>query len=181
MVICFIFITFFAPSIEVLLVGEILCGLPWVRISSLTFDWNSANNNSQGVFQTITTAYAAEVVPVSLRHVLTTYVNLCWVFGQFVGSGVLRGLVNNTTEWGYRIPFALQWMWPIPLLIGITLAPESPWWLVRKGRMADAQRALKRLTSKNFTEEDNRRTVAMMVHTNELEKQASAGTSYWGK
>jgi len=76
LVICFIFITFFAPTIEVLLVGEILCGLPW------------------GVFQTITTAYAAEVVPVPLRHVLTTYVNLCWVFGQFVGSGVLRGMVD---------------------------------------------------------------------------------------
>lgn len=103
---CFIFITFFAPNIEVLLVGEILCGLPW------------------GVFQTITTAYAAEVVPVPLRHVLTTYVNLCWVFGQFVGSGVLRGLVNRTDEWAYRIPFALQWMWPVPLFIGMILAPE---------------------------------------------------------
>jgi len=77
-----------------------------------------------GVFQTITTAYAAEVVPVPLRHVLTTYVNLCWVFGQFVGSGVLRGLVSRTDEWAYRIPFALQWMWPVPLFIGMLLAPE---------------------------------------------------------
>jgi len=51
-----------------LLVGEILCGLPW------------------GVFQTITTAYAAEVTPVALRPYLTTYVNLCWVMGQFVGA-----------------------------------------------------------------------------------------------
>lgn len=46
------------------------------------------------------------------------------VFGQFVGSGVLRGLVTRTDEWAYRIPFALQWMWPIPLFIGMILAPE---------------------------------------------------------
>lgn len=75
-----------------LLVGEILCGVPW------------------GVFQTITTAYAAEVAPIPLRPFLTTYVNLCWVFGQFVGSGVLRGMLSTQGEWGYRIPFALQWM-----------------------------------------------------------------------
>jgi len=34
MVVCFIFITFFAPTIEVLLVGEILCGLPWGKKES---------------------------------------------------------------------------------------------------------------------------------------------------
>lgn len=24
-------------------------------------------------------------------------------------------------------PFAIQWAWPIPILIGTLLAPESPW------------------------------------------------------
>jgi MFS transporter, SP family, general alpha glucoside:H+ symporter len=51
-----IFIPFFAPSLEVLLVGQLLIGLPW------------------GVFQTLTTAYAAEVVPTTLRPFVTTYV-----------------------------------------------------------------------------------------------------------
>jgi SP family general alpha glucoside:H+ symporter-like MFS transporter len=41
-------------------------------------------------------------------------------------------MLNRTDEWSYRIPFALQWIWPIPLMIGIAFAPESPWWLVRK-------------------------------------------------
>jgi len=45
---------------------------------------------------------------VPLRHILTTYVNLCWVFGQFVGSGVLRGLLGRTDEWGYRIPVGVS-------------------------------------------------------------------------
>lgn len=158
--ICFIFLTFFAVNIEMLLVGEILCGLPW------------------GVFQTITTAYAAEVTPTSLRPFLTTYVNLCWVFGQLIGSGVLRGMLNVTGQWGYRVPFALQWVWPLPLLIGIIFAPESPWWLVRKGRYEDAEKSLRRLTSKHDPSFDPAKTVAMMVHTDELEKEISSGTSY---
>ncbi|RSL43671.1 hypothetical protein CEP54_014990 [Fusarium duplospermum] len=88
---CFIFILFFAPGVEVLLVGEILCGIPW------------------GVFQTLTTVYAAEVCPVQLRAYLTTYVNLCWVMGTLLGQGILRAFVESgSSEWAYRIPFAIQ-------------------------------------------------------------------------
>ncbi|KAL1307008.1 hypothetical protein AAFC00_005637 [Neodothiora populina] len=155
----FIFILFFAKNFTMLLIGEILCGLPW------------------GVFQTLTTTYAAEVCPVALRAYLTTYVNLCWVFGQFLSSAVLKGISGRTDELAYKIPFALQWMWPLPLMIGIALAPESPWWLVRKGRKEEAKRMLHRLTS-NTTNVNADETIAMMIHTNELEKAASEGTSY---
>jgi SP family general alpha glucoside:H+ symporter-like MFS transporter len=68
---------------------------------------------------------------------VTTYVNFCWGLGQVIGIGVIRAMVNREDEWSYRIPYALQWMWPVPLIIGIYLAPESPWWLVRKGRLGN--------------------------------------------
>ena len=48
-------------------------------------------------------SYAADVMPVHLRQYLTTYVNLCWVIGQIIASGVLRGLVGNDTQWAYRV------------------------------------------------------------------------------
>jgi MFS transporter, SP family, general alpha glucoside:H+ symporter len=48
----------------------------------------------------MTTAYAAEVFPVPLRHYLTAYVNLSWIIGQFISAGVLRGLVNRQDVWG---------------------------------------------------------------------------------
>jgi SP family general alpha glucoside:H+ symporter-like MFS transporter len=84
MMIAFIFIPFFSHNIQTLLVGEILCGIPW------------------GVFQTLTTAYASEVCPVALRAYLCTYVNLCWVIGQFIASGVLRGVLSREDQWAYR-------------------------------------------------------------------------------
>ncbi|KUJ15586.1 sugar transporter [Mollisia scopiformis] len=154
-----IFIPFCAQNIETLEVGEILMGIPW------------------GVFQTLTTAYAAEVCPVALRGYLTTYVNMMWGFGQLLASGVVRSQLTRTDESAYRIPFALQWMWPIPLLVGIAFAPESPWWLVRKGRYDDARKALGRLSS-TTSESKLDNTVSMMRHTNELEKEISAGTTY---
>ncbi|ONH65017.1 General alpha-glucoside permease [Cyberlindnera fabianii] len=124
-----IFIVFFSVNIEMLLVGELLCGIVW------------------GAFQTLTVSYASEVCPVVLRVYLTTYVNACWVIGQLISSGVLRGTLNMTTEWAYKIPWALQWMWPIPVLIGIYFAPESPWWLVKKGRTVEAKKSIMRLLS----------------------------------
>lgn len=54
----FVFLTFFAPSKTVLLIGEFLCGLPW------------------GVFATSAPAYASEVLPLSLRIYLTSYTNM---------------------------------------------------------------------------------------------------------
>lgn len=159
----FIFIPFFAKNLTDLEIGEILCGIPW------------------GVFQTLTTAYASEVCPTQLRAYLTTYVNLCWVIGQLIGSGVLRSMLQRTDQWSYRIPFAIQWIWPVPIIIGVLFAPESPWWLVRHGRIEDAKKSLRYLTSSknadaSFNVDD---TVAMMVTTNELEKALESGTGYW--
>lgn len=79
--------------------------------------------------QTLTTSYAVEVCPVALRAYLTTYVNMMWGLGQLISVGVLRAMLSRKDEWSYRIPFALQWMWPVPLIVGICFAPESPWWL----------------------------------------------------
>jgi SP family general alpha glucoside:H+ symporter-like MFS transporter len=156
-----IFVVFFAQNIQMLLTGLILCGIPW------------------GVFQTLTCTYAAEVCPVPLRPILTTYVNLCWVIGQFLASGVLKGVAERPDQWAYRIPYALQWLWPIPLMIGISFAPESPWWLIRKDRDDEAKRMLLRLTSPAKHPDFNAdETISMMRHTNELEKAASSGTSY---
>ncbi|CAL5869663.1 uncharacterized protein PFLUO_LOCUS3893 [Penicillium psychrofluorescens] len=154
-------IFFTAQNVQSLLAAEILSGIPW------------------GVFQTLTITYASEVCPVALRGYLTTYVNFCWGLGQLIGVGVIKGMLNRDDQWAYRIPYGLQWMWPLPLFIGIFLAPESPWWLVRKGRTQDAKRALERLTSKNReTDFDSEETIAMMVHTTALEAKITNGASY---
>ncbi|KAE8148634.1 general substrate transporter [Aspergillus avenaceus] len=155
-----IFIPFFAPSVQVLQVGSILMGIPW------------------GVFQTLPATYASEVCPVALRGYLTTYINICWVTGQLLASGVLRALLKRSDQWAYRIPYGLQWMWPAPLIIGVALAPESPWWFVRHGKKDSAKASLRRLTvpsaDPEFSIDD---TVEVMAYTNEIEQEMSQGTA----
>ncbi|KAI1079788.1 putative MFS alpha-glucoside transporter [Whalleya microplaca] len=161
LVAAFTTIFFTAQTVVHLQVAEILCGIPW------------------GVFQTLTITYASEVCPVALRGYLTTYINFCWGIGQMIGIGVIMGNLWRTDEWAYRIPYGLQWMWPVPLIVGIFFAPESPWWLVRKGKLEAAKRSLLRLTSLNQeTGFDADETVAMMVHTSALEQNITQGGSY---
>ncbi|KAL2066669.1 hypothetical protein VTL71DRAFT_2741 [Oculimacula yallundae] len=156
LIVAFIFIPFFAPSLPVLLVGQILCGIPW------------------GVFATMAPAYASEVCPMALRGYLTVYVNLCWAFGQLIAAGVLSGFSEGTSQWSYRIPFAIQWAWPLPLFAVLFFAPESPYHHVRRGEIEKAEESVRRLGSASHPSQ----TVAMMIHTNELEKEIDAGTSY---
>lgn len=155
----FVFIPFFATNLPVLLVGEFLCGIPW------------------GVFATMAPAYASEVCPMALRGYLTVYVNLCWAIGQLISAGVQSGFSEYTSEWGYRIPFAIQWVWPVPLFIILVFAPESPWYFVRRGDHESAERSILRLGSGSIHE--TKQTIAMLIHTDELEKQIDQGTSYW--
>ena len=165
MVIGFIFIVFFAQNVQMLVAGELLLGIPW------------------GAFQTLSISYASEVCPMVLRVYLTTYVNVCWVFGQLISAGILRALVNSNSEWSFRIPFALQWAWPIPIMIGIFLAPESPWWLVKKGRLESAKQSVNRLLTENSHLPDKSvMTVAMvnkMQLTVESERTSKNEATYW--
>ncbi|KAM0255861.1 hypothetical protein ACHAQJ_005366 [Trichoderma viride] len=155
-VIGFIFVTFFAPSLAVLEIGQVLFGIPL------------------GLFQTTPVIYALEISPLCLRAYLTNYVNFCWAFGQLIATGILRGVLPMTTQWAYRIP----WFWPIILIPIIFFAPESPWWLVRKGRLQEARAVVERLTSRRNVNFDIDKNIALMVVTTEHERTVNAETTY---
>lgn len=153
------FMQFFAGSIGVLTASMYLSGIVW------------------GSYCVIATTYASEALPLRLRGFLTGYINLCYVMGQFIQTGVTRGFITRIDQWAYRIPFAIQWVWPVVLLAGLPFAPESPWWLIRQNRMEEAQRSLDQL-SKPHPKVDTQETLAMMVKTNILEQQLNIGTTY---
>ncbi|KAK7977917.1 maltose permease [Apiospora saccharicola] len=152
-----IFIQFFARSLPVLLAGELLGGLVL------------------GCYVVIAPAYASEVCPLALRGVLTSYTNLCFVMGQLLANGVTAGTSKLSDHWAYSIPFALQWFWVAVIVPGMFFVPESPWWLVRRGRFAEAEHALRRLASKQV---DVAATLAVITETDRLEQEIEAGSTY---
>jgi SP family general alpha glucoside:H+ symporter-like MFS transporter len=126
-----------------------------------------------------TVGYAAEVCPIRLRGYLTAYINMCWGIGILLSSGVVKALLTIQTDWSWRIPFVLQWIWLPPLFAIAYFCPPSPWWMVRQGRFDDAKTAVRRLTNPAlFSDAEVDDSVAYMIHTTEMEKQVSEGTSY---
>ena len=153
-----VFIQFFARSLSVLLAGELLGGLVL------------------GTYTIIAPAYASEVCPIALRGVLTGWINICFVVGQLLANCVIAGTNQLDNHWAYSAPFAVQWLWPLIILIGLPFAPESPWYLVRKGKIEEAEKALKKLASATV---DVKPTLAMIIETDALEQEMETGTTYW--
>ncbi|OBT72927.1 hypothetical protein VF21_07780 [Pseudogymnoascus sp. 05NY08] len=144
-----IFVSFFANSLALLVVGQALQGVPW------------------GLFIANSPAYASEIVPLALRGACTATLQTSWSIGSIIVAAVTYGFNQQNSEWSWRIPIALQWIFPTPLLILIFFAPESPWWLVRHGRKEEALRSIKRLG--NGSEYHALQSLAMMERTIEIE------------
>ncbi|KIW53160.1 hypothetical protein PV05_08752 [Exophiala xenobiotica] len=156
-----LFIPVFAPSLSVLAFGESMCGIPW------------------GVFQTLSTTYACEVVPTVLRPYVTAYVCMCWGAGILLSSGVVRAVAGIDGDLGWRLPFALQFIWPIPLFIGAYFAPESPWNAVRRGKFELAKKSLMRLRQDTPDKETEvEATLAYIKYTTELERAETESASF---
>nr|ACO52876.1 MFS maltose permease [Epichloe festucae] len=150
-----IFVSFFANSLSVLVVGQALEGVPW------------------GFFIANAPAYASEIVPLALRGACTASLQMSWSIGGIIVAGATLAYNSRRDEWAWRGPLALQWIFPTPLLVLIFFAPESPWWLIRRGRKAEALRSIERLGGKSKAQAQQ--SLAMIERTVEIE--ASVGGS----
>ena len=90
--------------------------------------------------------------------------------GQLIAAGVLRGCQALGNDWGWRIPIAIQWTWAPFILVGAYLAPESPWWLVRKGRYEEARLSVMRATTPQSDIEFNPDNFLAMSEYNEADR-----------
>ncbi|KAJ7117698.1 general substrate transporter [Mycena epipterygia] len=152
-----IFVSYFANSLPVFFVGQLLEGLPW------------------GIFIANAPAYCSEIVPLRLRAPATQVLQMFWAIGSIIVGAVTFVYNARLDDKAYKIPIALQWMFPTPLAILMFLAPESPWWLVRKGRFEQAARSIERLGRKSKLNAGE--TIAMMRRVVELEA-STAPPSY---
>jgi MFS transporter, SP family, general alpha glucoside:H+ symporter len=104
---------------------------------------------------------------------------MCWGAGILLSSGVVRAAVTIPGDLAWRLPFALQWVWPVPLLIGTYFAPESPWNAVRRNKSDLARKSLHRLTPNS---EDKAQKVEAQLsyirYTTELERAETEGAGF---
>lgn len=104
---------------------------------------------------------------------------MCWGAGILLSSGVVRAVAHIEGDMGWRLPFLLQWIWPVPLFIGAYFAPESPWNAVRRGDSELAKRSLMRLRGDSPQKEaEVEAALAFIKHTTALEAAETEGAGF---
>ncbi|RSH88653.1 hypothetical protein EHS25_002880 [Saitozyma podzolica] len=89
-------------------------------------------------------AYAAEMAPAAIRGALTMGWQLWVCFGIFLGFAA-NVVVKDVGKIAWRLQLGSAFVPALPLALGIFFAPESPRWLMKKGRYADAFKSFCRL------------------------------------
>ncbi|XP_051238860.1 proton myo-inositol cotransporter isoform X4 [Dicentrarchus labrax] len=142
-----------APDKVVLLVGRIVVGLG-IGIASMTVP-----------------VYIAEVSPSHQRGQLVTINSLFITGGQLIAS-VIDGALSYMSHDGWRYMLGLSVVPAVLQFVGFFFLPESPRWLLQKGRGQEARRVLSQIRGgQNIDEEYD--TIRTSIE--EEEKEASGG------
>jgi sugar porter (SP) family MFS transporter len=121
------------PNFEVLVVGRILLGL------------------AVGGASTVVPVFLAELAPYEIRGSLAGRNELAIVIGQlaaFVVNAVI-GILFGHIDGVWRIMFSICALPAIALFFGMLRMPESPRWLVEKGRHEEALVVLRSVRSED--------------------------------
>ncbi|CCK68871.1 sugar porter family MFS transporter KNAG_0B04370 [Huiozyma naganishii CBS 8797] len=84
----------------------------------------------------------SEVSPKQLRGTLVSSYQLMITLGIFLGYCTNFGTKNydNSVQW--RVPLGLSFAWALLMIGGLSFVPESPRYLIEKGRMDEARDSL---------------------------------------
>ncbi len=118
-------LTAVASSEEILIAGRLLLGL------------------AIGVVSFSVPLYIAEIAPGEIRGRLVTFFQLAITIGILISY--LVGFSFAEAENGWRLMFGVGFVPAAILLAGMFFVPESPRWLVSKGRDEEARQVLNRL------------------------------------
>lgn len=96
-----------------------------------------------GNFSSTSLLYMGEIAPTEIRSPLLCSWQLVLSCSQIIAAGISRGTETMSTTAAYRIPIGLQLLFPFIVIVFIYWVPESPRWLVRKGRSEKASQSLR--------------------------------------
>lgn len=124
-----------------------------------------------GIVMATTQTYMSEILPPVLRGSVLAFFSVFILLGQLIGAVVIYACLN--IDDGYIICFATQWPFSAIPFIMAFIIPESPTYLIRKGKFDQAFNAQQRLDSPGM---DTQANVDQLRRDIEHEREKSEAT-----
>lgn len=121
--------------------------------------------------------YQAECAPKSIRGGLVACYQWMITIGLLIAAIVVNGTKNMSGKASYQIPIGLQFIWAAILVVGLAILPESPRYLLMKGRDEQARRALSRVLRADVDSQEVNEELAEIA-ANLHHERAIGATSY---
>ncbi|KAI0141517.1 general substrate transporter [Pestalotiopsis sp. NC0098] len=99
-----------------------------------------------GMMQTVTQTYVSEIAPLPMRGIALSMNIIMMNLGMLIAIASTFSRVAIIDPMAYKVLFAAGWAFPGVLAIGLPFLPESPYWLIMKGRRDEAIISLKKLS-----------------------------------
>jgi len=119
------------------------------------------------------TAWASEISPACLRGPIQSGIVLFQVLMQAMALVVVRQHIAIIAPSAFRTVFAIQWAFCGLTCILFFLVPESPTWLIIKGRQDQAKKAVARLYGSKNNPEAWYESIASRVRQEAAQEHAS--------
>lgn len=100
---------------------------------------------ANGFLVTFSNIYTSEASPAHLRGVIVALFAYWVNIGGIVGAAVTNATKGRLDKASYRIPIGALFVVPMVLAGGLLFVPESPRYLLAKGREDEAKRSLQTL------------------------------------
>ncbi|OQE14752.1 hypothetical protein PENSTE_c033G09459 [Penicillium steckii] len=105
-----------------------------------------------GILANAIPAYLAEISPLSIRGTLINCYQFFVSVGAILVTTINWAMYQRTDQWAYRLVFVIQVVVPAFYIVGSYFVPESPRWLIGRGRIAEAERELQTLRKSSRSE-----------------------------
>ncbi|PIL37645.1 MFS general substrate transporter [Ganoderma sinense ZZ0214-1] len=83
--------------------------------------------------------WVTELAPANWRGRLGAMYNSCFFVGAIPATGIMVGTQTMNSTWAWRLPLMLQVVPPVIVMSCVWFCPESPRWLVSRGRIEEAR------------------------------------------
>lgn len=132
-----------------------------------------------GMELSVVPVYQSEIVPAQVRGLIVGTYQLSLLLGGIIINSICRGTSELPDNRAWRIPIGLFYIVPSIVLSLIWFIPESPRWLLSRGRIEEGRAALAKLRQGTMTDAEIETEFAATQLTLEREVESGSFKELW--